>query len=80
MKVNLFDPFNGMLCVMGEICRVQCMTFHGNLIEPRIYNIVVMGIKKGSVKVPSTSLAASKMKDTTNGIVLWHKIYIIICK
>jgi hypothetical protein len=80
MKVDLFNPFNGMLCVMGEICRVQGMTFHGNLIEPRICSIVVMGIKKGSMKVPSTSPVASKMKDTTNGIILWQKIYIVICK
>jgi hypothetical protein len=80
MKVDLFDPFSGMLCVMGEICGVQGMTFHGNLIKPRICNIVVMGIKKGSMKVPSTSPTTSKMKDTTNGIVLWQKKDIVICK
>jgi hypothetical protein len=55
---------------MGEICGVQSMTFHGNLIEPEICSIIVMGIKKGLVKVPSVSPTASKMKDTTNGIVL----------
>jgi hypothetical protein len=80
MKIDLLDPFNGMLCVMGEICGFQGMTFHGNLIELRICNIVVMGIKKGSMKMPSTSLTTSKMKHITNGIILRHKKDIVICK
>jgi hypothetical protein len=75
MKVDLLDPFNGMFYVMDQICGVQGMTFHGNLIEPRICNIVVMGIKKGSMEVPSTSLVASKMKDMTNGIVMAQETY-----
>jgi len=50
MKVDLLDPFNGMFYVMDQICGVQGMTFHGNLIEPRICNIVVMGIKKVQCK------------------------------
>jgi hypothetical protein len=54
MKIDLLDTFSGMLCVMGEICGVQGMTFPGNPIELGICSIIVMGIKNGSMQVPST--------------------------
>jgi hypothetical protein len=56
------------------------MTFHGNPIADGHCTVAMIAIKKRSMKVPFPSPTASKMKDTTNGIVLWHKKTIVVCK
>jgi hypothetical protein len=43
----MIDPFSRLPCVVGEICGVLGMTFHGKIIAPRHYTMVVTTIKRG---------------------------------
>ncbi len=72
-KINMFDPATKLLCAIGEICGVLGMTFHGNIIAPGHYIIVVINIKKGSMKLPFPNLGARKVNNMGNGIVLWRE-------
>jgi hypothetical protein len=54
-KVELFDPTAKVLCVVGEICAMSGMTFHGGFIALGDYFVVVTRIKRGSMKLPFSS-------------------------
>jgi hypothetical protein len=65
---------------MGLICGVIRMTFHEAPIAPSLCGIILISIKKGVVKLPFPSLAASKVKDMPNGIMLWHEKDLVASK
>jgi hypothetical protein len=71
--VDIIDPVNGLPCAMGLICGVIGMTFQGAPIAPSLCGIILISIKKGVVKLRFPSLAAFKVKDMPNGIMLWHE-------
>jgi hypothetical protein len=65
-KVELLDLTSKILCVVGEICAMPRMTFHGGLIALGHYFVVVTRIKEGSMKLPIPTAEASKVKDIVN--------------
>jgi hypothetical protein len=69
-KVELLDLAAKIPCALGEVYDVPNMTFHGNSITDGHCIVVVIAIKKGFLKVPFSSPIVSKMKYTSNGIVL----------
>jgi hypothetical protein len=44
----MIDPFSGLPCVVGEICGIPRMTFHGNIIAHGHYNVGVTMINRRS--------------------------------
>jgi hypothetical protein len=51
-KVELLDLIGKVICVVGEICAMSRMTFHGGFIALGHYSMVVTRIKRGSMKLP----------------------------
>ncbi len=68
MKVDLLEPFRRQPCVIGEICEMPRMTFHGKPITHGHYSMVVIIIKKGLVKLSFLNEDVTRMKDVANGI------------
>jgi hypothetical protein len=66
----MFDHATKLPCVTREICGVLGMTFHGNIITPRHYTVVVINIKKWFVRLPFPNPDATKVNNMGNGIVL----------
>jgi hypothetical protein len=73
----MFNPTTRLPCVVGEICCVPGMAFHGNIIAPRHYIIAMINIKKGFVRLPFPNLDATKVNDMGNSIVLWQEKYLV---
>jgi hypothetical protein len=64
MKVDLLEPSRRQPCVIGEICEMPGMTFHGKPITHGHYSMVVIKIKKEVVKLSFLN------EDVANGINL----------
>ncbi len=77
-KVNMLDIATKLPCAVGEICGVPRMTFHGNIIAPRHYTIVVINIKKGFMRLPFPNPDATKVNDMGNGLVFWWEEDLIL--
>jgi hypothetical protein len=81
MEVDIIDLFSRLPCAVGEIVGAPSMTFHGNPIAHGHCTIAMIGIKKGTMKLPFPNLVASKIKDVANGVVLWQeKDVVVACK
>jgi hypothetical protein len=57
------------------------MPFHDNPIGISFCMVLVITIKRRSIKLPfSSQLTSTKLKEMANGIALWHEKDIAICK
>jgi hypothetical protein len=66
----MLDLATKLPCVAGEICGVPGMIIHGNIIAPRHYTLVMINIKKRSMRLQFPNPIATKVNDMGNGIVL----------
>lgn len=73
MQVDLFDPTSKVPCVLGEICGVAGMTFHGAIIPQGQCIIVMACMKKWLVKIPFSNEGCSKIRNMVKGIVMWRE-------
>jgi hypothetical protein len=65
MKVDLLEPSSRQPCLIGEICEMLRITFHGKLITHGHYSVVVIIIKKGLVKLSFLNEDVTRMKDVS---------------
>jgi hypothetical protein len=68
MKVDLLEPFSRQPCVIGGICEMLRMTFHGKPVTHGHYSMVVIITKKGLMKLSFLNEDVTRMKDVANGI------------